>query len=1019
MIILQMAIRADSVKLLIAAGLSLSCALALVLGPQLGYISQCRTYLSPALLVTLNLVYGLVLGMLGLVLLRQLYHRRAELQLSARAVAAFLTGGLAAVLTAVVVSGISHHEQLFLITSLLWLFCLLAAMVGWGRIVNRVLLPDHDLDWGQQAAWGLALTVALGGLLNLTWSVSPVTVTIFLALGVAALAASARLQPPRVGEALDRALEDPIAALLVTLVVVLAVSQVAGSVAGTIDTTLQQPAFDQHDDSQAYLVMAKKMLALGSLGPEPFEARRMLSMGGQIFLQTTVLVALPVRALHLLDGGLALLILIGLVSGGARRYRLDGRTAAFLALLALSFPYLLMRGNTSSLLTGVVLLVSWFRLCSDGLIDQRPGLASAALVALTAGGLCALKSTLIPAAVVLFAASTIFHLAHSNHRRELMLEGLFTVGLIALLVMPWMISIYESSGTLLYPILGKGFYGGVYTDGFADIRGELATPLLTIGRALCKHLMRLLPVLLLLLFVRDRQPRRPAAALAIAAIVSVVLLVVMGDASASRSLSRYAYPLLMAAALGLSLTGLRQGVKEQGAGRHSQLAAVSVVVVAMLLAFHNQDRIRKMYDQLLVNTVSALAGPSLISQQEQQALVELQAAVPPGAPLLATIGHPYLLDLSRNPVSIMSLPGMASPPPGMPLDRGSEAVADYLTDRGIRYLAYGGRRDLKDLLNLTETHIRARYPRSKMRWVMLRYHQRYQQLVDQLAATRKRLYQDEQMILLDLARPVTTFVPAEQRRQISGFVDTVWTGGKGEVSNLNCPPQARYLILRTNGWRPLAGSQPLELRLTADGEELALVDSGTRHLAFALPQTPKLIRQLRIVSSLLSPQQLAAAPGQAGLGIDVQAIEISGDLEVAKLPIRSSRQVNSGSLSPAQVWHRSGFYADNGWTNGDATMESLSWQVPPGDGLLTVSLLPILGDNQDLTRLGVRLFANGVELALAEMSDHQLRFRLYDGIEEINAIRIISNTFVPKERGDSNDSRQLGVPVQQLSISAR
>jgi hypothetical protein len=1013
MIILQMAIRAGSVKLLVVAGLCLAGTLALVLVPQLDAIAGCR-HLSPVLLVAFNLIYGLALGLVVLVLLRYL-HRRGELpRVSARVAVAFLAGGLTTAATAVVVGSISAHEQLFLITSLLWLLCLLAAMVGWGRVINRVLLPDHDLDWGQQAAWGMALTVALGGLLNLSWSVSPVTVTIFLALGVGALTTSTRLRPAQASKALGRVLEEPITALLVLLVVVLSVIQVTGSVAGTIDTTTKQPAFDQHDDSQAYLVMIRKMLELGSLGPEPFEARRMLSMGGQTFLQTTVLVALPIRAVHLLDGGLALLILIGLVAGGARRYQLDGRATAFLVLLVLSFHHLLMRGNTSSLLTGVVLLVSWFRLYADGLIDDRPGPASSALVALTAAGLCALKSTLIPAAVVLFVTSTILHLAGSRQRRALLLEGLATIGLIAVLVLPWMISIYQSSGTLLYPIFGKGFYGGLYTSGFADVRGDFAVPLLTIGRSLCKHLLRLLPVFLLLLFVRDRQPRRPVTALALAAIISVVLLVVMGDANIARSLSRYTYPLLMAACLGLSMTGLGQDMQE--AGRRYGLASVVVVVVGIMLVFLNQDRIRKMYDQLLVNTAAAFAGPTMIGDQEQQALAELQAAVPAGEPLLATVGHPYLLDLARNPVSIMSLPGMASPPPGMPFGHDGEAVADYLTEQSIRYLAYGGRRDLKDLLNLTEAHIRARYPRSKMRWVMLRYHQHYQQLVGQLASTRKRLYQDEQMILLDLARPVTTLVPAEQPGQVSGFVDGVWTTGDGVVRNLACPPGASYLILRTNGWRPLAGAQ-LDLHLTADGEELALVGHGARQLSYALPQSSEVIRLLQISSSVLSPQKLAAAAGQTGLGIDVRAIEITGDLEVAELPIRSNRQViSSDSLSPAQLWYSSGFYADKGWTNGDATMASLSWQVQPGHSLLTLSLHPILG-NQDLTRLGIRLHVNGVELALVAASDQQLRFRLYQGVEVINTIRIVSSTFVPKERGTGNDARQLGVPVRQLSIS--
>jgi hypothetical protein len=794
-----------------------------VLAPQADYLRQCSRNLPALSVVGLNLLYGTLVGMLLLYVIRanrghwpppvgsKVMSAIALLSLpfyslwlpwlsatearetyvtattliavliagsclitalqsgrcaSMSKIVTFLVATMIGMLTSHLLAHLATNQRFFFSASLVWGLYLLAAFVGWGTVVNRVLLQDRSLDWGQRAAWGLAAAVAVGGVLNLTWSVSRPIVLFFLALGIGAFCSNLRSRTWRFRD-WARRLDDPITILLMVLVISLAAVQFSGSLAGTVSPGPDAAAFDQHDDSQAYLVFPKKMMELGSMGPEPFEPRRMLSLGGQSFLQVLVLVTLPMRALHIIDGGVALLILIGLMSGAARRLGISRRLTIFLMLLVLAFPHAYMRESTSSLLTGVVLIVSWFRLYADNFKANDSGWTFACLTALTASSLCVLKSTYIPVAIVFFAVSTTAHIANAKGRRANIKEAATTLGLTSLLVLPWMISMYESSGTLLYPVLGSGFYGGVFTDDFASITGSFGVSLLAYLQTIWKHLLRLLLVFLLLFTVRDSTPRRPAFSLVAAVVVGVIALVVLGDPNLDRALIRLGFGLAMAAFLGLSLEACRGSGMSTGPSRGMSPSTAAAFAIGALFILHSQGAIRGMYYDMLRNAATALAGPTAVAPSDIRLTAEIEAVLPTGGSVLTTLRHPYLLKNDERQVMIMSLPGMAGLPPGLPIDRGSDAVAEYLLGHDIRYLAYGGMGDLEDLLDLTEEDIRARYPASKTRWVMLRYHQRYRHVVRELAATRKRLYFDGRTVVLDLAESVSTLV-GEKNSESSG-----------------------------------------------------------------------------------------------------------------------------------------------------------------------------------------------------------------------------------------------------------
>ncbi len=40
-------------------------------------------------------------------------------------------------------------------------------LAGWGAVLSRLHLPRKQIDWALRAAWGLALSVVVGGVLNL------------------------------------------------------------------------------------------------------------------------------------------------------------------------------------------------------------------------------------------------------------------------------------------------------------------------------------------------------------------------------------------------------------------------------------------------------------------------------------------------------------------------------------------------------------------------------------------------------------------------------------------------------------------------------------------------------------------------------------------------------------------------------------------------------------------------------------------------------------------------------------
>jgi hypothetical protein len=159
------------------------------------------------------------------------------------------------------------------------------------------------------------------------------------------------------------------------------------------------------------------------------------------------------------------------------------------------------------------------------------------------------------------------------------------------------------------------------------------------------------------------------------------------------------------------------------------------------------------YRMTLSDIKAGLGGADGGLAVDRSTVRRIQEPVPPGATLLAWIERPYLLDFRRNRVWVLDQAGAASPPPGLPLHEGSEALARYLGAQGVRYLAfeYGGRGGVA--LYSPATRVRFNLDRPAP-WYRP-YHEFAFALyvdVEALGRTRHRVHDDGRIFVVDLER---------------------------------------------------------------------------------------------------------------------------------------------------------------------------------------------------------------------------------------------------------------------------
>lgn len=451
--------------------------------------------------------------------------------------------------------------------------------------------------------------------------------------------------------------------------------------------------FNLHDDYHAYLFFPTKLLQMGSLGVDPFSERRLISgLAGNSLLLMIGLVQMKWYFLHAMDWGLGILIFAYSIActriPGSFRNALLIKSCMVFGISLFAIP---AANITSNVLPMAIVFAIWAWLLNLIGTQHRMvslGFKSGLFLSIALASLLTLKSTLTPYAAIsaLLIFGYVKYILRVNWKQFLgCLFGALLGGVLFLL--PWMLDLYQSSGSFFYPLLGKGFhatqYGYFYgaTENFFSkehIWVNLGAVISPLGKSIFIISILLLLVLLFHIY-RDRTQLHLLIFAAMPLIASILNCLVVGFALGGYGAYRYVY-FVGLVSLVISVMAASLLVNKR---------TVTTVVFGICAFF----LVRGVQDQVVNfpgnqdNLIKAWQGVNPISADDQKRYLEASDALPSDGKTLLRVAYPILLKISPS-LLLADYPGSTSPPPGMPIGMGPDALRSYLISQGVTYIVW-------------------------------------------------------------------------------------------------------------------------------------------------------------------------------------------------------------------------------------------------------------------------------------------------------------------------------------------
>ncbi|MDW5267826.1 MULTISPECIES: hypothetical protein [Acidobacteriaceae] len=619
--------------------------------------------------------------------------------------------------------------------AILWCAGLFAAISGYGALLLRLFGVGRPA-FALAAVSGFSATILIGGVLNLLHAITVPVLFGFSIIGVFALLLLRLIdkQPAELETPAPSSGNIQVKLLLLFFALVFVVR-----VAATVHTAHYQ----QEDDYNFYLAAPKKMLQLHEYAPDPFSERRiMASVGGNYFLQTLVLTKLPLEDVQMADRALGLLLLAVVAFGLADEFDLTLLQRAALAVFVLITPQLQFNLTfvllPSALFFGLVYLASHRSLLAEYRNLQ------ALLLGMTTAAIASTKSTYLPHGVLFVLCIAVLVFSRRGTAAGLRMVVIGAAGCLLVLA-PWMVAQHATSGTYFYPLLGKGFHYSSYGL-YPPPSGFNAKIIL--HKVLPFNLPLLVILLLEWFWGEDDEQTRAIAALTAATLIASVLV---GIATGGDSVRRYNYPAIVPSVLLLYVVFSRRVNHLPLVSRWRLIQGCSAVLAVATALYIGLNSWTHEYSRTAQNLRTSFSGYSIVSPSVRLQYAAMERAIPTDSGVIATVDDTFLLDYRTHHIDIADFPGAASLPPGWPGRSDGEALASYLLAHHIRYLAHSYSDDESEQSHL----ISVMNDRSVTQWIrsedemMLDSHRQY----SELSRTRRHLYDDGSLYVLDLAIP--------------------------------------------------------------------------------------------------------------------------------------------------------------------------------------------------------------------------------------------------------------------------
>jgi hypothetical protein len=558
-----------------------------------------------------------------------------------------------------------------------WSLFIFASFLGYGETLRRALKRSEfdDLGWGLTAAWGMAVTLAIGGLLmTFKLAIAPIlTAVIVLGAALAVLHGVTHLMAGRFSLSSFRlSLADLVLYLLAALAF-------ASSIAWPNH-------IDPNDDLICYLMLPEKLLCTGTL-IEPFSFQRAGTYGGQAILQALVMIVGAERNGHVPDRGIAMVMMFGMLVHATRGLRGQQAIVRFLLLFAFWFVPV-PRISTNGAMTGGCLILGMLETMQRAYSANTRRWSLFVPVGLLLAGACSIRPTFTVMAGFILAALAVRELWIARRSGSTLMSAItpfLTIGLTALAILiPFMVTLYASNGTPMVPpisgYVSKAYQTYSFEEPIRNIFGTLT--FFTAPEALC---------MLALLAIAALYPvKQGTSAILWGTILASGLILHRFSALAFLDQYRYLYPILVPLAFWFIAAVLKKSAAENPADSANEpirmpIAASSAALLVFMVVNASQggkelgEQVKGLPDQ--IKEVKPFFDPGL-----KKAYSELQELVPAGEKILTMVDASYWLDYKRNPMFSINAVGGSSPPPGLPFEQGPNALASYLKGLGIRYV---------------------------------------------------------------------------------------------------------------------------------------------------------------------------------------------------------------------------------------------------------------------------------------------------------------------------------------------